>query len=236
MADLDFDLKQWLELEKSQIFQQFHDFGGTRTIRRGSGDFEFLFIPGTRQDRVLLVAHSDTVWDLDPRFPATVAYEDGIFFSQTDGLGIGADDRAGCAILWALRNLGHSLLITSGEEIGCIGSRWIVGNNPDIFNTINNHQFLVQFDRRGSSDFKCYDIGTDQFRAYVQEVTGFSEPDRRSRTDIVVLSQRVCGVNLSVGYYHEHTPSEKLVFQEWSNTLKTAYQWLSGKDLPQFIR
>ena len=33
--------------------------------------------------------------------------------------GIGADDRAGCAILWLLKDSGHSLLVTNGEEIGC---------------------------------------------------------------------------------------------------------------------
>jgi hypothetical protein len=63
----------------------------------------------------------------------------GVFQSANRIRGIGADDRAGCAILWLLKDLGHSLLITDGEEKGGIGSKWLMNDteNADIAEEIN---------------------------------------------------------------------------------------------------
>ena len=51
-----------------------------------------------------------------------VVFEDGVYSSGDDLCGIGADDRAGCAMLWLLRDSGHSLLILDGEEHGQVGA------------------------------------------------------------------------------------------------------------------
>ncbi len=236
MTNLERDLKQWLECERTQLMGKFLDYGGTRAIHRGGGDIEFAYIPGSRRDRVLLVAHTDTVWDAHSGFPAPVSYKDGVFRSGSPHLGIGADDRAGCAMLWHLRNLGHSLLLTSGEENGCRSSHWIMEQNRDVAKSIQDHRFLVQFDRSGACDFKCYSVGTPAFREYVRVATGYEEPDQLSNTDIVVLARKVCGVNLSVGYYLEHTTREQLVFEEWKYTLDKSKHWLSGENLPKFER
>ena len=83
----------------------------------------FLYIEGTRPDKVVLVAHADTFFDERygwPQVAHTLDERDGAIYSINEGnIGLGADDRAGCAILWLLRNSGHSLLITDGEEDGC---------------------------------------------------------------------------------------------------------------------
>ena len=65
-------------------------------------------------------------------------------------------------------------------------------------------------------------------------VTGYSEPDRRSRTDIVALCRQVPGVNLSVGYYGEHTARERLDIREWRHTLAVCRRWLAQTPLPAF--
>lgn len=199
----------------------------------------FVYIPGTREDRVVLVAHADTVRDARYGYEEVlheVVEEDGYLIGRSpEGRRtvLGADDRAGCAILWLLRDLGHSLLIMDGEENGQIGSNWLMNEHPDIADEINSHQFMVQFDRRNSHDFKCYYVGTPEFRSYVAQQTGYSEPNRSSYTDIGILCRDVCGVNLSVGYYNEHSVDETICIAEWQNTLSIARKWLSGA-LPRF--
>jgi hypothetical protein len=210
-------------------------------VHRGDRSNQFVYIPGIRPDRALLVAHADTVWDSPSATPRqNVFVNDGDIY-RSAGLvprrGLGADDRAGCAILWALNNLGHSLLITDGEERGRLGSRFLMEDpsNRDIAEEINEgHSFAVQFDRRNAADFKCYDVGTDEFRSYVAKMTGYTEPDRSTYTDITTICRRIPGVNLSIGYYQEHTLDEYLVTREWQHTVDVAREWLS-QPLPTFL-
>lgn len=161
--------------------------------------------------------------------------ERGLIRSGTKGVGLGADDRAGCAILWLLRELGHSMLVVSGEESGRLGSSMLMKSYPEIAAEINDsHCFAIEFDRRNGTDYKCYDVGSDDFRRYVENVTGYREPDRTSYTDITVLCRRICGVNLSVGYHYEHTALEMLDVSEWRGTLEVSRKWLSSHILPRF--
>ena len=83
----------------------------------------FIYIPGSRQNKVVLVAHADTICkNNDSRVEF---YEENDFFYGKDNSFLPADDRAGCAILWLLKDSGHSLLITDGEEDGKIGANYI---------------------------------------------------------------------------------------------------------------
>ncbi len=124
-------------------------------------------------------------------------------------------------MLWLLKEMGHSILITNGEESGQKGSNWLINKNPDIADKINsNHKFIIQLDRRNGKDFKCYSVGTVEFKEYVSKITGYSEPDWSSYTDIVTLCRHICGVNLSIGYRNEHGTDEYLVIDKWLNTLK----------------
>ena len=191
-------------------------------IRLGSGLSQFVYVPGTRDDRVVLVAHADTVWD------SYMHYRD----HET---GMGADDRAGCAIVWLLKDTGHSLLILNGEESGMRGAKYLKNEHEHLFDKINRHRFMIEYDRRGSRDFKCYGVGTDEFRKYVAEnMPGYTEPDRYSATDICELCERICGVNLSVGYTNEHTCNEELDIEDWANTLNMTRVWLKNK-MPEFL-
>ena len=218
-----------------EVFKTFSTLPGA--IHRGIELEQFLFVKGKRDDRVLLVAHADTHWDTRNRdnghTPQEIVQENGVIRNAHGGLG--ADDRAGCAILWLLRDMGHSLLITDGEERGGRGSDWLMNENRDIADEINdNHQFAIQFDRRNGKDFKCYTVGTDEFRAYVQQSTGYSEPNRSAYTDVVTLCRRITGVNLSIGYQNEHSNNERLVLQDWQHTLDVCRAWLSQAGLPRF--
>ena len=230
------NLLWWLKATNDQVFDRFSG-EYPDAIQRGKSDQRFLYVPGKRKNRVLLIAHADTVWDKEdePRRPVILK---GIINSASDTVGIGADDRAGCSILWELRELGHSLLILNGEEEGGIASTWLktASINRKLYNEINKtHCFAIEFDRRNGHDFKCYEVGTDEFREYCHKMTGYTEPNRTSYTDICQICRDICGVNLSVGYRNEHYPEEQLVIKDYLRTLSIARKWLRRKNVPLFM-
>ena len=57
---------------------------------------------------------------------------------------------------------------------------------------------------------------------FIEDNTGYKDAGIFSSTDITVLCEKICGVNLSVGYYYEHFTIESLNFNEWLNTLNIA--------------
>lgn len=235
-------LRSFLEIPLGSadgVFERFLEIPGA--IYRGEGLERFLYVRGARSNKVLLVAHADTYWDheygYDPGPTHAINIENGEIRAVDDEFGLGADDRAGCAMLWLLKDLGHSLLVINGEEDGQQGASWLISDNKDIADEINqDHQFVIEFDRRNGRDFKCYDVGTDEFRSYVADKTGYTEPDRRSTTDIVTLCREIAGVNLSIGYHHEHGNQEYLHVAEWEHTLDLCCRWMAEKELPRFKR
>ena len=210
-----------------EVFNEFIKLENAQYFPETDGFDDFVYVPGRRSDRVVLVAHADTVFSQDGQHK--VVFEDGIYRSgEYDvAIGIGADDRAGCAMLYLLKDSGHSLLITNGEESGCLGSLSIRKNHEKIYDELNSHMYFLELDRRNSSDFKTYDIPvSNEFNDFIAKETGFKEADTHSSTDITILCDKICGVNLSVGYYYEHTHVEYLVFSEWKHTLDVVMEML----------
>ena len=227
-------LRDFLKLDHSAsvVLKKFAALPGAVSRLEGDGR-DYVYIPSTRENPVLMVAHAD-VFEESGRLPVLQEDEQTI---RNPGDILGADDRAGCAIIWLLRELGHGILITDGEEEGSLSVEEMAETNPELLAELNSrYQFMVQIDRRNGTDFKCYDVGSEAFRSYVAEMTGFQEPDRRSSTDIRHLAQDICGVNLSCGYQHEHTLDEIIVKDDWLHDLEVIEKWLSRPDLPRFIR
>jgi hypothetical protein len=237
-------LIEWFKMSDSDILNKFYDLS-PKTQVYGEGSYQSLFIPGTRDDRVLLVAHVDTYWgkdqekvsiDLNDGFLASgkkfFRCENGVRTNHMLGMGIGADDRAGVAILWHLRNLGHSILLTGMEERGCVGSSFIM-LREDASKLMQKHNFAVQFDRRNINDLVFYNVGTGKFINYCEEMTGYKWA-QGTFSDIGVLCKKICGVNMSVGYFNEHSPYEILHLASVNKTCSIAYNWLSKKNLPKF--
>lgn len=231
-------LLDFLSMERTPLLRRFAGVS-PHSILRGSGHRRFVYVPGNRTDRVLLVAHADTIWEHEKIRHLRMCRIGNEIHSARADAGIGADDRAGCAMLWALRDSGHSLLVTSGEEIGCVSARWLMESPrlTALAHELNSgHRFAVEFDLGGNGLFKCYHVGTPEFRAYCTAQTGFIDAGNRSSTDIGVLCRTLCGVNLSVGYYESHTEEEFIRIDEWSHTLGVVQRWLSSPDLPAFGR
>ena len=216
-----------------EILDEFASLPGA-IVHCDGGKDNFVYVPGTREDRVLLVAHADTVWDSlygnGRGYMQSLTEKDGVYRGANDECGIGADDRAGCAILWLLRNSGHSLLVVDGEEYGQIGSHHVRERYPALFDELNGHSYMLQFDRRENANYKVYSLPvTKEFIRFVESGTGYYNAGIYSRTDIVVLCRDICGVNLSIGYYNEHSAEESLVFEEWYSTLTIAERLLAEK-------
>lgn len=131
---------------------------------------------------------------------------------------LGADDRAGVfAALRAYRILKErneappSLLFTTDEESGGLGARKFVADN--VFNNDKTHLVLA-LDRRGASEYVDYTRQPLEVERYVESF-GY-ERKNGSYNDVLDLNSayQVPGVNLSVGYYSQHTASEKLHVDE----------------------
>ncbi len=232
-------LKRFLEIPISSsdgVFEIFRKLPGAGEAH-GAEKQGYLYVPGTRPDRCVLAAHADTVFDRvyrDRKFTNTPVLENGVYHGTNPDASIGADDRSGCAMLWLLRNSGHSLLILDGEEAHQRGAFFLKENDPELFAEINSHTFIIELDRRGFAEFRTYLIPvTKAFVSFIKKETGFYSVPGQGRTDIVVLCEEICGVNLSVGYEREHHPDETLNVSDWKNTLNVVRK-MTGKPLKRY--
>ena len=207
--------------------------------KRGRGGF--VYIPGTREDRVLLVARADTVWGSDYnyyQFPKQKpVFKNGCYVNSTGETGIGANNRAGCAILYLLRDMGHSLLVLERQEYGfALATREIWCDFHDLYYEMNRHRYMMEFDLGGADGLKYYDMqASEDFKNHMAEGFGYHEIpwDGKMSTDICELAHSICGVNVSAGYYNESTAKEKLNYMQWLNTYKKARALLAGEQ-PHF--
>ena len=180
---------------------------------------EFLYSPGSVP--VLLVAHMDTV---HRQLPTVCKSEDGEIIMAPEG--IGGDDRAGIfAVMKILEKHDCHVVFTQGEEIGGIGARAFVqsGIVPDI-------NFIIEPDRKGSDDAVFYDCGNDDFIMWVEKVTGYKEA-WGSFSDISIIAPALnrAAVNLSVGYYDQHTNYEHIKYSEVLKTIEAMDKLITAK-------
>ena len=220
------------------VLERFEKLDGAVSRRGQDGDHAFVYVPATRPDgAVLLVAHADVA--VEQPGAASLRIVNGVllFNSSKEVEVLGADDRAGCAILWALRETGHGLLVLSGEEKGSLGAHFLVDEHPALAAEINRkYGFLVEFDKAEAGIYATYNVGTPEFEEYVEAQTGFSRALWQTRTDICTLCREACGVNLSIGYNYEHHSNEQIDVAEWCRTLEVAREWLGRPNLPVWRR
>lgn len=218
------------------IFERFKTIPGAISHRGETDLQQFVYIPGTRKDRVLLVAHGDTVWDEaygNPRENALVL-ENGIFHSGDPACGIGADDRAGCAMVWALRDSGHSLLIVNGEEKGKHGARFLRKAYPKLYRELNRHQFMMEMDWAGFGGCLYNQVdNTPAFKAYITDTLGYTDSKAKGGCDLQILCRKICGVNVSTGWNHCHRPTETLDCAQWLQNYEALKSFLE-KPQPRY--
>lgn len=221
------------------IFELFATVPNARIYKGNRAGERFLFIHGNRLDAATLVAHADTVFDVSGEH---LLIEDGdIIHSGSSNYGIGADDRAGCAMLWLFRNSGHHILVCDYEESshedasgGCTGSKYLMREHKDIAQVINNSSFVFEFDRRLAygkrrEHYTCYNLPVSQeFRDFIEKYTGFKDEDKTGCTDIMELCTDVCGANICVGYSNAHSANEKISISAFQHTYELMLKLLTS--------
>lgn len=180
-------------------------------------EFGNLFIKIGESD-VMFTAHLDTAT------PALTevnhVFEGNII--KTDGKSIlGADDKAGVTIMLNMieNNIPGLYYFFLGEEVGCIGSRKVATVQKE--NKIEGINKVISFDRRGNNSIITYQSGarccSDTFgSALSKALNDVDSTFKYENDDTGILTDSVQFVsiyaectNISVGYQHEHTFSEK---------------------------
>lgn len=197
---------------------------------------EFLdCVPGIRKDafgnrmlsigdmpRILWSCHVDTVSARGER-QHVVMDKKGIARLRDGkaGMCLGGDDGAG---IWIMLNMIAArrpglYLFHRGEERGCLGSRWIMGNTPQLLEGIGA---AIAFDRAGYDDVITHQSHgrtcSDAFAASMARALNAIEPRFQYRPDnrgVFTDTNEYAGAvpecsNLSVGYHGQHGPRETL--------------------------
>lgn len=180
---------------------------------------------------VALVAHADTVW---PNPPQEIYYD---VFKRTClalGQGAGFDDRAGIYAIWkiteALGQRKPTIIITTGEEKCGIGAQKLAQDMGP-----KGIKYFIELDRAGRDDCVFYYCNNVDFQKYVESF-GF-HTEEGSYTDISFLMDKwkICGVNLSIGYYNEHSDYEFLYVDYLGNTIDKVLKMLREEEIPDFM-
>ena len=182
--------------------------------------FEDGFIYAKGDIPVLLVAHMDTVSSKPPVYVFVQKSFDLIY--NPSGI-LGGDDRCGIyAIMMLLEEYKPHVLFTEDEEIGCVGAFKAAKNLavPDV-------KYIIEFDRNDKNDCVFYDCGNQAFMDYVEKF-GF-KTNYGTCSDISVLgcAWNIAAVNLSCGYYNEHTTREYVIFGHLLETIARARNMLN---------
>jgi hypothetical protein len=177
---------------------------------------------------IALVAHMDTVFKLLP---------EEVFFDPRYNVmwspdGLGADDRAGIFAIFQIIKSGlrPHIILTTDEEIGGFGANAIArAGNP-----FKDLRYIIELDRRGTSDCVFYDCDNQEFEQYIENFGFVTAWGTFSDISIICPSWGVAGVNLSIGYRDEHSPSEVLFINAMINTIERVKTMLSQTDIPFF--
>lgn len=186
----------------------------------------YLYAPGNYP--VLLCAHMDTVHDY---LPLNIIQFGDYIESPT---GIGGDDRCGIYIILQLIKHFHcSVLFLENEEIGGVGAKEF-STSHYCYGLSKFNNYIVEFDRRGGRDAVFYGCDNYEFEHFITE-SGYFITDFGSFSDISVIAPAsgLAAVNLSSGYYKEHTSSEYINIREVDGIISEVKSLLS-KEAGQF--
>lgn len=194
---------------------------------------------------IVLVVHCDTVFNF---LPQEWIYDNKqkVLWSPT---GAGFDDRAGIFIILKIIEAGYRpcLIFTTEEEIGGVGAMKLAQRFPQVPFSIPI-KGLIELDRMGSNDCVFYDCVNKDFQKKIESYGFITQIGTFTDISILAPSWGVCAVNLSVGYYDEHTPCERLYLSETYLTLDKVkkmlddcadwpkYQWIKKIDKTGIFR
>ena len=149
-------------------------------------------------------------------------------------IGLGHDDKIGVYFAFQMLERFDNIkcFFPLDEEVGCVGTE----KSDDSF--FKNVGFMVQLDRRGYADISQstngIEVVTQNTKTKLMPLLreyGFHWEDCMF-TDVGELVRMNCkqGVNISCGYYNEHSDSEILNIDQYLNSEEFAYKLLQEMD------
>jgi hypothetical protein len=170
---------------------------------------------------ILLVAHMDTVH----RDNVSIVCQDAGGRILWSPQGIGGDDRAGAWLILQILAAGlrPSIVFTEDEETGAAGARAFAA---DAAAGGLKYDYIVEFDRRGANDCVFYNCHNEDFIDFVESF-GFREA-AGSFSDISVIAPKLgaAAVNISCGFYNEHSIAEYIDMDVIADNSRRAMQML----------
>ena len=190
-------------------------------------DAGFLYIRGSK---VLLTAHMDTVHKETVKQVVVEKHEGKTIVSSPQG--IGGDDRCGVyMILEILRKtkLRPTIIFCEDEEVGGVGSNKFC--KTDYVSELTEIKFAIELDRANANDLVYYDCGNEEFMEFCEKVTGYKTA-YGTFSDICHFSPEldVASVNISCGYYNQHTTKEYVVLEEMETTIDKVIKLLEKEN------
>ena len=193
----------------------------------------FLYAKGT--EPCLLTAHMDTVHEAPVRQIKCQQKKNKTILSSPQG--IGGDDRCGIfMILYILQNTDYrpSILFCEDEEIGGVGSGKFC--KTEHIKDLKELKYFLELDRANDKDLVFYDCGNEDFKKFAEQITGYKEA-WGSFSDISHLSPAtdVASLNISCGYYKQHTLEEYVVYEEMLESIYKVIDLVeASKDCEKF--
>jgi hypothetical protein len=189
---------------------------------KGYTDGENFLFYRNKKSPLLIQAHIDTV-SPDTRYDNYKLYRTLGNLYSANGI-LGADDRAGVYALCSLASICKennlvmpSILFTNYEETG--------GKGMDVFmkkidlKHLDHIHFATAIDRRGCNDYVTYINIDDKVEEYIENFGFISAIGSYSDIKEFTKLTKIPSVNLSCGYYSQHTANEVLHFDELQMTI-----------------
>ena len=194
-----------------------------------SADADIEFIAAKGNIPIVLVAHLDTVFPDEKRKDMFIFHDkdQDVLWSPN---GLGTDDRAGVYMILKIlekTNLRPHILFTTNEETKATGAIAVCNMREYLFGNVS---YIIELDRQGYQESVFYECANKQFEEYVNSFGFYTDFGTFTDISIICPNWEVAGVNLSVGYYYEHSYVEHFYVVAWYDTYKKVIKMLEDKN------
>ena len=173
---------------------------------------------------IALIAHMDTVFEDDDNDRNFIHYSlEGKMWNPH---GAGFDDKAGIFSIFKILEKGYlpHVIFTTNEEIGSWGANQLVNDIPEP--PFSDLKYMIELDRANDYDCVFYDCKNPEFIEYVESFGFIRAQGTSSDVKHISSAWNIAGVNLSIGYKHEHTEDEILNVNSMFETISKVEEML----------
>lgn len=217
-------VKEIIEMPTKKLYSFLHDIVDSHYDEVYSDGDNYIFAVG--DNPLCLVAHIDTV----SRKKISVLEHNGIMMNQHIDV-LGADDRAGVyGLVHIILNSAEkpSIIFTNYEERGGLGVAQLCRAIPEQKFQAEISMFL-ELDRQGCNEYVYYsDMLPSEVKEYVESFGFQKEMGIYSDIQDLTIHTGIPSVNLSIGYYGQHSSWERLVVDEMYLTINRVLRMLKS--------